>query len=136
MQPQVCVPYCLYHVFICFNRRRLCNNPKPIYGGMLCFGSDVETTDCDSGTPCPVHGNWAPWSPFGDCSASCAIGTYKRVRMCTNPKPMFGGNACDGFPVEVTNCDTGIPCPVHGSWSTWSVIKPCSAKCGDGVQVR
>ena len=54
----------------------------------------------------PVHGGWSMWSEWNHCSMdkSCGIGYQRRFRVCDNPKPMYGGVTCPGFPVEARMC--------------------------------
>lgn len=117
-------------------RKRLCDNPAPSHGGLPCAGPDIMELPCDTGLPCPIHGQWSTWSEFEPCSAKCGIGLTQRVRMCNNPAPLFGGLQCLGSPVEVKECDSGIPCPVHGGWGHWTNFGICSVKCGVGVAMR
>ena len=117
-------------------RYRACDNPRPAHGGNVCIGLPEELIDCDTGLPCPVHGHWAHWSGWSICGASCDIGFQVRIRTCSAPKPMFGGDLCMGVPEEKRTCDTGIACPIHGSWSIWSGWSACDVNCGEGFQVR
>ncbi|XP_052265428.1 A disintegrin and metalloproteinase with thrombospondin motifs 2-like [Dreissena polymorpha] len=57
------------------------------------------------GNESPVQGGWSAWSGWSNCSAQCNIGFKRRSRVCTNPKPDFGGKECDG---ESDNTDTCI----------------------------
>lgn len=117
-------------------RFRTCDNPSPAYGGKPCLGLPEEVMECDTGLPCPVPGNWALWSQWSMCDVKCGAGFQLRIRTCSNPKPMFGGEPCIGQPKEERICDTGVPCPVHGNWSPWSEWSPCDSKCGEGFQIR
>ena len=57
-----------------------------------------------------VDGGWSLWSNFTRCSRTCDVGTKKRVRTCTNPKPKNDGKSCEGNPIEVEQC-FDIECP-------------------------
>ncbi|KAL4230559.1 Thrombospondin type 1 repeat-containing protein [Mactra antiquata] len=118
------------------SRSRLCDSPAPLYGGDFCIGPDIENIPCDSGVPCPVHGNWGPWTEYTACNKPCGIGIVQRTRVCDNPMPMFGGKDCAGLEMEETICDTGIPCPVDGNWGPWTEFSFCSVDCGIGMQKR
>lgn len=118
------------------HRKRLCDSPVPINGGLPCAGPDIEEIICDTGIPCPIHGQWSVWSKFKPCSVPCGSGLTQRFRVCTNPAPLFGGLECLGLPVEERECDTKIPCPVHGGWSAWTDLSVCSVKCGIGIATR
>ncbi|XP_019616663.1 PREDICTED: sushi, von Willebrand factor type A, EGF and pentraxin domain-containing protein 1-like isoform X1 [Branchiostoma belcheri] len=58
-----------------------------------------------------VDGNWAPWSQWSSCSASCGGGNHSRTRECINPRPMHGGSNCTGPSFEIGACNTQN-CPV------------------------
>ncbi|KAH3807438.1 hypothetical protein DPMN_135779 [Dreissena polymorpha] len=36
------------------------------------------------------------WSAFGICDVTCGNGTMTRTRQCNNPKPLNGGEDCQG----------------------------------------
>ncbi|KAH3812273.1 hypothetical protein DPMN_140699 [Dreissena polymorpha] len=57
-----------------------------------------------------VHGNWATWNDWSICSVTCANGTVTRLRTCTDPAPVNGGNKCSGVDTEVNTCSFD-PCP-------------------------
>ena len=119
-------------------RSRTCTNPTPLFGGIDCkaLGPNTETRQCFL-RHCSVHGNYTPWSQFSSCSATCGPGTRSRHRLCSNPKPQFGGDDCSklGPSSEVASCNVG-PCPVHGNYSEWSPFGSCSKSCENGTQVR
>ncbi|XP_048737465.1 thrombospondin-1-like isoform X2 [Ostrea edulis] len=108
------------------SRQRLCYS----YSHLSCppGGNDVKT--CWS--PCP--GGWSSWS-IHSCSKTCGGGIAMKHRTCTNPIPLFGGQACSGPHVTYVSCNTN-PCQVNGSWSSWQVSSQCSVSCGGGVRVR
>ncbi|XP_053398910.1 SCO-spondin-like isoform X2 [Mercenaria mercenaria] len=118
------------------SRLRICNNPPAQYGGDPCFGSAIDSTVCDTGVPCPVIGNWSPWSVWSDCTATCADGLQQRIRTCTDPPPKYGGDICPGNAEEVRKCNTDIFCPVDGHWAPWTKWTHCSRSCGIGVHAR
>ncbi|XP_060256258.1 semaphorin-5A isoform X2 [Ovis aries] len=111
------------------NRKRVCNNPEPKFGGMPCLGPSLEYQECNI-LPCPVDGMWSCWSSWSTCSATCGGGHYMRTRSCTNPAPAYGGDICLGLHTEEALCNTQ-PCPE--SWSEWSEWSECDVA---GVQVR
>ena len=61
-----------------------------------------------------VHGNWAAWESWAECSATCNKGgTRKRNRTCTDPAPMHGGDNCNSTisgEFEIEACNTDIAC--------------------------
>ncbi|XP_022801546.1 uncharacterized protein LOC111339216 [Stylophora pistillata] len=86
----------------------------------------------------PAKGNWAPWSRWSSCSASCNGGTRTRKRSCTNPPPTNGGVRCHGSNSQTQLCNTNR-CQtrvVHGRWSAWQSWSSCSRSCGRGSQLR
>ena len=117
-------------------RFRECKNPAPMFGGLTCIGFNVDENICDTGRPCPIEGNWGPWTPFSGCSTTCDIGIQRRTRLCNNPPPIHGGGFCLGSPLEEIKCDTGVQCPLHGGWTSWSIVGPCQTTCGMGVKRR
>ncbi|KAK2164300.1 hypothetical protein LSH36_66g05034 [Paralvinella palmiformis] len=83
-------------------RTRYCDNPPPIYGAS-CEGPAEELGPCNRGY-CPVDGCWSEWTTWDACSVSCDHGKRKRSRSCDNPKPLYGGQPCDGDNEEVVSC--------------------------------
>ncbi|XP_053542916.1 hemicentin-1 isoform X1 [Ictalurus punctatus] len=115
-------------------RTRLCASPAPKHGGRQCEGNDVHIDFCNS-EPCPIHGNWGPWSTWGSCSRTCNGGQMRRYRTCDNPRPANGGRSCAGTDTEIQKCST-LSCPVDGNWSPWQPWGECSASCGIGERTR
>lgn len=116
------------------DRRRRCNHPEPMNGGKNCSGPESETKSCKS-IDCPVDGGWSEWSPWNDCSRSCGQGQMSRSRECNNPLPVHGGRYCYGDSMQTDGCQSR-PCPIDGNWGGWAPWKPCSEKCGGGIQER
>ncbi|XP_027318206.1 hemicentin-1 isoform X4 [Anas platyrhynchos] len=115
-------------------RSRHCSDPAPQFGGHKCEGSDIQIDFCNS-DPCPIHGNWGPWSSWGTCSRTCNGGQMRRYRTCDNPRPVSGGRACAGADMQIQRCSTEL-CPVDGNWGQWQTWSQCSASCGGGEQTR
>ncbi|XP_077463990.1 hemicentin-1 [Stigmatopora argus] len=115
-------------------RARLCASPSPQYGGRTCQGNDVHIDFCNS-DPCPISGNWGPWSSWGTCSKMCNGGQMRRYRTCDNPSPANGGRACAGTDTQIQRCNTAT-CPVDGNWATWQSWGECSTSCGGGERSR
>ena len=57
-----------------------------------------------------VDGGFTKWSDFGKCSKSCGGGSQESTRSCTKPKPLYGGDACEG-PVSRTRACNTHACP-------------------------
>ncbi|XP_058494160.1 hemicentin-1 isoform X1 [Solea solea] len=115
-------------------RTRLCASPAPHHGGRQCEGNDVHIDFCNS-EPCPINGNWGPWSSWGSCSKTCNGGQMRRYRTCDNPRPANGGRACAGADTQIQRCSTAN-CPVDGNWGSWQPWGQCSASCGGGARTR
>ncbi|XP_028259472.1 hemicentin-1 [Parambassis ranga] len=115
-------------------RTRLCASPAPQHGGRQCEGNDVHIDFCNS-DPCPINGNWGPWSSWGSCSKTCNGGQMRRYRTCDNPTPTDGGRACAGADTQIQRCSTAN-CPVDGNWGSWQPWGECSASCGGGERTR
>uniref|UniRef100_A0AAX7U7V1 Thrombospondin-1 n=1 Tax=Astatotilapia calliptera TaxID=8154 RepID=A0AAX7U7V1_ASTCA len=105
-------------------RIRLCNSPTPQLGGKDCVGEGRQTETCTK-SPCPINGNWGPWSPWDSCSLTCGGGQQTRKRLCNNPAPQYGGKECVGEAKDIQRCNK-TPCPIDGCLSN-----PCfaGAKC-------
>uniref|UniRef100_A0A8C6KIV3 Thrombospondin-1 n=1 Tax=Nothobranchius furzeri TaxID=105023 RepID=A0A8C6KIV3_NOTFU len=105
-------------------RIRLCNSPTPQLGGKDCMGEGRQTEKCQK-SPCPINGNWGPWSPWGTCSLSCGGGVQTRKRLCNDPAPLYGGKECVGDAIDKQMCNKKS-CPIDGCLSN-----PCfsGAKC-------
>ena len=119
-------------------RTRKCSNPEPKYGGRNCLslGSHTEIINCNT-HHCPIDGGYTQWTDFSKCTVSCGNGTRQRIRNCSNPKPMHGGQNCShlGPNIEVKTCNTNF-CPIHGGYSEWSRFSECTKSCGNGSQNR
>ncbi|XP_052593110.1 hemicentin-1 isoform X2 [Peromyscus californicus insignis] len=115
-------------------RTRTCSNPSAQHGGRPCEGHAVEIIMCNI-RPCPVHGVWSVWQPWGACSKSCGKGSQTRTRLCNNPPPSFGGAYCSGAETQMQVCSER-PCPVDGKWATWASWSACSVSCGGGARKR
>uniref|UniRef100_A0A8C9DLV3 Hemicentin-1 n=1 Tax=Prolemur simus TaxID=1328070 RepID=A0A8C9DLV3_PROSS len=115
-------------------RTRTCNNPSAQHGGRPCEGNAVEIIMCNI-RPCPVHGAWSTWQPWGPCSESCGKGTQTRTRLCNNPPPSFDGSYCDGAETQMQVCNERY-CPVDGKWASWASWSACTASCGGGARQR
>ena len=53
---------------------------------------------------CQINGNWSDFGLWMPCTKSCGNGTKRRFRFCTNPKPKFGGEVCEGNNFEDSDC--------------------------------
>ena len=62
-----------------------------------------------------VHGNWATWGVWSECTTTCGPdGMKERERTCTDPAQLHGGNDCDDTingDIQAESCNTEIVCP-------------------------
>ncbi|KAF5902294.1 thrombospondin-2 isoform X1, partial [Clarias magur] len=96
-------------------RIRHCNSPVPQLGGKDCEGNGRETEHCDT-KPCPINGEWGPWSPWAGCSLTCGGGVRSRKRVCNSPRPQYGGKVCSGEAEHTGTCNDQN-CPIDGCLS-------------------
>lgn len=105
-----------------------------------------------------VNGEWTEWSSFSTCTKTCGYdGNQQRSRSCTNPRPRYDGEDCDGPDYSERSCPNS-PCPgmwwahnfnyieqlvaasnrllvlVDGQWGEWYRVDQCSKACNKGVQ--
>nr|QGN01372.1 female cement gland secreted 3 [Lepeophtheirus salmonis] len=99
-----------------------------------CSGNSVETKDCHLAY-CKINGHWSLWTSWSICSASCGEGLVKRIRLCDNPHPRYGGSSCAGRNEELMSCFYR-ECPKDGEWSLWEDWSHCSRPCGIGFKNR
>ncbi|XP_070704685.1 properdin-like [Pempheris klunzingeri] len=121
-------------------RERECSSPPECRSA--CSGPSEETEECPAHTTCPVHGGWSGWSSWSECSGSCiSTVTPSRLqhRSCSYPAPSNDtvppGNGCPGDGFQAQDCSELPNCRVDGSWGAWSPPGPCSASCGEGLQL-
>ncbi|XP_063532662.1 netrin receptor UNC5C-like [Cydia strobilella] len=96
-----------------------------------------------------VNGGWSPWSSWAECwcNGQTREGRTgrKRVRSCTAPRPLNGGQPCLGFNVQKTpdclECDLDMYVDgldeladqssdvLIGRWSQWSEWSRCDTDC-------
>ncbi|CAB1339848.1 unnamed protein product [Coregonus sp. 'balchen'] len=114
-------------------RIRLCNSPTPQLGGKDCQGEGRQTEKCTM-SPCPINGNWGPWSLWDTCSATCGGGAQTRKRLCNDPAPNYGGKECqDGC---LSNpCFPGAKCTSFPD-GTWRCGKCPTAYSGNGIKCK
>nr|XP_023992802.1 thrombospondin-1-like [Salvelinus alpinus] len=130
-------------------RIRLCNSPTPQLGGKDCQGEGRQTEKCTK-SPCPINGNWGPWSLWDTCSSTCGGGAQTRKRLCNDPAPKYGGKECQGDSKASQLCNKNA-CPVDGCLSnpcfpgakctsfpdgTWSCGKCPTGYSGDGIKCK
>ncbi|XP_028399013.1 uncharacterized protein LOC114522511 [Dendronephthya gigantea] len=116
---------------------RDCDNPGPKFGGRNCshLGEAIEYRPCRT-APCPVNGGYTSWSLDVPCNVSCGEGMEIWRRNCDNPEPKYGGSNCSqlGKSIKLRKC-AKKPCPVDGNYGNWTRLSPCSATCGQGVEI-
>ncbi|XP_078312841.1 properdin-like [Crassostrea virginica] len=72
--------------------------------------SSIPANNCDFkqkevaacvGPPCPINGNWSPWTEWGECKR-------KRTRTCDDPPAQHGGSKCVGNSIQRERCSDCI----------------------------
>lgn len=125
-------------------RRRMCNDPQPMYGGQECPGCNIEYDSCNS-MPCSEIKKLGPWTPWlsngttGDgshierrfrysCKATVIDASTIKIalakeetRVCSND------GSCHRIGAEMTE---------EPGWTEWGPWSECSTKCGGGQQFR
>ncbi|XP_072940572.1 netrin receptor UNC5C-like [Epargyreus clarus] len=99
-----------------------------------------------------VNGGWTAWSTWTDCFCSGQVREHRegrpgrrRVRTCTAPRPLNGGQPCVGHSVQKTkeclDCDLDVYVDsideladessdiLLGRWSQWSEWSRCDSDC-------
>uniref|UniRef100_A0AAY4BMC1 Adhesion G protein-coupled receptor B3 n=1 Tax=Denticeps clupeoides TaxID=299321 RepID=A0AAY4BMC1_9TELE len=111
-------------------RTRMCIPPQ--HGGRACDGPETQSKLCNIAL-CPVDGQWQEWSPWSDCSVTCANGTQQRTRQCS--AAAHGGSECRGHWAESREC-YNPDCTANGQWNPWGPWSGCSKSCDGGWQRR
>ncbi|XP_068069199.1 adhesion G protein-coupled receptor B3 isoform X4 [Danio rerio] len=111
-------------------RTRICTPPQ--HGGRACDGPETQSKLCNIAL-CPVDGQWQEWSPWSDCSVTCANGTQQRKRQCS--AAAHGGSECRGHWAESREC-SNPECTANGQWNPWAAWSGCSKSCDGGWQRR
>jgi len=94
-----------------------------------------NTQPCSWQMPC-IDGEWAAWSSWGLCSASCGGGLFWRSREIAR-QPNDCGQMPRGDDKDVRLCNS-VPCTpgkVDCSFGQWSAWSDCSCSCS-GVKRR
>ncbi len=52
-----------------------------------------------------VDGGFSEWTQWDPCSKTCGVGERSRTRRCDYPPPLYGGQNCQGAPVEKAVCN-------------------------------
>ncbi|KAJ8307413.1 hypothetical protein KUTeg_015497 [Tegillarca granosa] len=111
----------------CLCHTRICDNPRPLYGGNDCVGSNLMVSGQNG------HN--------GQVVLSVVVTMVRRTRQryCSNPPPKFGGRSCVGSNTDEGYCPGNPSCPeppVNGNWARWSDWGQCTAECNGGIQTR
>lgn len=92
-----------------------------------------------------VNGGWSVWSSWSECECGSRRAGRRRVRSCSAPRPLNGGQPCMGPDVQKTqdcvDCDMDLYVDsldeladessdiVLGRWSQWSEWSRCDTDC-------
>lgn len=122
-----------------------------VYGkgdGAWCKGATEEIQPCNPGIaelPTPECGQrgrrdceFADWQPWGECSATCGGGEYRRHRAVAQ-SASGGGAGCQGALAEIGECGKE-QCPgaevVDCKFSDWQEWGACSKCSGERMRYR
>uniref|UniRef100_A0A915PU21 Peptidase M12B domain-containing protein n=1 Tax=Setaria digitata TaxID=48799 RepID=A0A915PU21_9BILA len=92
-----------------------------------CEGEGAQIEPCQDKT-CVLE-TWGDWLP---CSVSCGLGFQLRERLCNGS--LCGSSQKQARTCNEKNCDENVT--LLQLWSEWTDWLPCSASCGEGVQLR
>jgi hypothetical protein len=112
-----------------YHKRSRKTATREAWGGKAC-PDDVQTSDCNTANPCPVHCKVSPWQGWSACTKTCGEGTRARGRYIVT-KSAAGGTVCPSL-AQTENCNLGncaVDCQV-GLFQGWT---PCSKSCGWGI---
>jgi len=138
--------YCSYET-IKTQCRKMCNmtgNVDPSWCAAYktyCNNNPSVQAQCPRTCAIAVHGDWAEWSNWGACSASCGEGGQKRHRKCDHPAPKNGGKECKmgkshGMMEEEMRKCSNDKCPINGGYGDWSAFSKCTKTCGGGLHYK
>ncbi|KJH40830.1 thrombospondin type 1 domain protein [Dictyocaulus viviparus] len=97
--------------------------------GSGCYGVDGEQTFCNE-HPCEARaGEWAAWSTWSQCSATCGAGVKRRSRYCRS-------GSCPGNYKESAICNDRECESRNAAWGGWGYWSTCSETCGEGTRKR
>ncbi|KAM3729229.1 putative disintegrin and metalloproteinase with thrombospondin motif adt-1 [Dirofilaria immitis] len=101
------------------SRKRQCSHLNQ------CEGEGTQIEPCEI-KKCVLE-IWGDWLP---CSVSCGLGFQLRERLCD-------GSLCANEQKQARTCSEK-DCSVAALqlWSDWTDWLPCSASCGEGIQIR
>lgn len=104
---------------------------KPLEDGADCPPSK-QTAPCNL-HDCAVDCLASEWGSWSTCSASCGVGTQRRIRDVLRA-PKGAGDTCPPLD-QLRPCDRG-PCRADCLLSEWTAWGECSHPCGLGEQLR
>ncbi|XP_060586807.1 SCO-spondin-like isoform X3 [Ruditapes philippinarum] len=109
-------------------RDRECKGP--FHGGQNCDGSEQDSRKC-APDPCPIPGDWFPWSYWSLCTVTCNGGNRQRYRQCNWESYGNLTTDCEGPAEEIGDCHTFScePLAIHcADWASRGLNQSCVAE--------
>ena len=97
-------------------RRRTCDNPLPINGGLNCSDAEgYQSVNCKLGDCPAIPAHWSDWGQWTLCSVTCGDGSLSRNRTCIIDPTSSDTFPCVGDSLQTNLCFNAY-CPGRYCW--------------------